>query len=138
MKKIFSISLVFLFLLSGMHLSIATHICGGEVAAVKWSFSGKQATCGMESPGQSFPSGNGIASNCCQNKICVLTVDSNYLPSASQIKDLTKSLIQVFNVPVSLTSQNTSLLSLTYNNAVPPDIAVTSAVSLANICVFRI
>jgi hypothetical protein len=47
-KKIVSISLLFLTLTALLHLSIATHYCGGMKAASKISFSGKLATCGME------------------------------------------------------------------------------------------
>lgn len=138
MKKLFSISFAILIFLSGMHFSIATHICGGEVAAVKWSFSGEKATCGMETPIQTYPAHKGIASNCCQNKISVYTIDNNYNPSTFQIKEVTKNLLQVFNVPVSISLYSFIATSSLSNNTVPPDIALTSAVSLADICIFRI
>lgn len=138
MKKLFSISFALLIFLSGMHFSIATHICGGEVAAVKWSFSGEKATCGMETPIQTCPLHNSIASNCCQNKISVYTVDNNYNPSTFQIKEVTENLLQVFNIPVSLSLYSFIATSSLSNNIIPPDIALTSAVSLANICIFRI
>jgi uncharacterized protein YxeA len=48
MKKIFSILFAVMVVLSGMHISISTHICGGEIAAVKLSVSAVKATCGME------------------------------------------------------------------------------------------
>jgi hypothetical protein len=138
MKKLFAISFAFLILLSGMHLSIATHICGGEVAAVKWSFSGEKATCGMEGAKQKCPSHNGIASNCCQNQIIVYSVDNNYNPSSLQIKEVTKNLLQVFDIPVSISLNSFIASSSIRNNVIPPNIVLTSAVSLADICIFRI
>jgi hypothetical protein len=137
MKKLFSILFAFLILLSGMHLSIATHVCGGEIAAVKWSFSEEKATCGMEVAKQSDSDKNTITSECCHNKLSVYTVDNNYNPSSFQIKELTKNLLQVFNIPVN-TFSSISNLSYSHPNVIPPDIALTSAVSLADICIFRI
>ena len=48
MKKIVSAFLALLLLISGMHLSVASHYCGGMLAQVKWSFDKELATCGME------------------------------------------------------------------------------------------
>jgi hypothetical protein len=138
MKKLFSISFAFLILLAGMHLSIASHICGGEVAAVKWSLTGKNATCGMESTKQSCPVQNGIHSNCCHNEIAYFSVDNNYNPTSFQIQEVSKSLIQVFDVPVSFSFNSSIAANSFLNNVIPPDIALTSAVSLADICIFRI
>jgi len=49
MRKLSSISLAILILLAGMHITIATHFCGGEIAATKVSLAGIAASCGMES-----------------------------------------------------------------------------------------
>jgi hypothetical protein len=138
MKNIFSISFAFLILLSGMHLSIATHICGGEVADVKWSFSGEKATCGMENPQQSCPIHNGIASDCCKDEVVVYSVDNNYNPSSLQIKEITKKLLQVFAIPVNISLHSFALLNSVHTNVSPRDKLLTSAVSLADICIFRI
>ena len=138
MKKLLSITFAFLILLSGMHLSISTHFCGGQLAAVKWSFSGEKATCGMESSEQTCPERNSIASNCCKNKLSVYTVDNNYNPSSIQIKEVTKNLLQVFDVPVTISFNSSIAANSLRNNTIPPDIALTSAVSLADICIFRI
>ena len=47
MKKLFSILFAAIVLVSGMHLSVATHFCGGEISQVKLSFTHENATCGM-------------------------------------------------------------------------------------------
>jgi hypothetical protein len=85
MKKLLAISFAFFIVLSGMHLSIATHFCGGEVADVKWSFFGKKATCGMEKTQQTCLAHHKIKSNCCHNIIAFYSVDNNYSPSSIQI-----------------------------------------------------
>lgn len=138
MKKLFSISFLFLILLSGMHLSIATHLCEGEVAAVKWSFSGEKATCGMENPKQSCPIHNSIASDCCKNEVVVYSVDNNYNPSSLQIKETDKNLLQVFAIPESISIHPFASSNCLYTNISPQDKLLASAVRLADICVFRI
>jgi hypothetical protein len=136
MKKFLSISFAFLILLSGMHISLATHICGGEVAAVKWSLSEEKATCGMSTP--TSHSQNSIASSCCHNKLSVYSVDNNYNPSSFQVKEITNSFVQVFIVPVSISTHSFFASNLSISHTIPPNIATTSDVSLPEICVFRI
>jgi hypothetical protein len=138
MKKLLSILFAVLIFLSGMHFSIATHVCGGEVAAVKWSFDGEKATCGMETPIQKCPTHKEIKSNCCQNIVSVYAVDNNYNPSSLQIKEVSKNLSQVFDLPLSITLYSFIAENSVSNRIIPPDVVSTSAVSLADICVFRI
>jgi hypothetical protein len=138
MKKLLAISFAFFIVLSGMHLSIAAHICGGEVAAVKWSFFGKKATCGMEKNQQTCLAHHKIKSNCCHNTIAFYSVDNNYSPSSIQINEITKILLQVFLIPLSF-SLNAVTTSTSLSKIVsPPGNLPANAVSLPDICVFRI
>src|SRR5512138_2236142 len=82
MKKVLSIVFAGLILLTGMHLSIAAHLCGGEVASVKLSFSGQEATCEMEMPKECSVHNELTASGCCKNKVSYYSVDKNYSPSS--------------------------------------------------------
>ena len=138
MKKVFSILFATIILVSGMHLSIAEHICGGKVAAVKWSFSGEKAGCGMEKAKGTCQSHSGIASNCCKNKIYYFSVDNNFNPSGFLVKDITKKVSQVFTVPVSLLPHSYIVSYSSFTNVSPPDKTIANAVSLVDICVFRI
>lgn len=138
MKKLFSILLAGMFLLSGMHLSMATHICGGELAAVQWSFSSEKAGCGMESENRSDPAEKSCHSDCCQDQITVCIVDTNYNLSTIQVNKPINQLLQVFNIPVG--DGHKQLLSnvSAITNVQPPGSFLPTAVSLPDICVFRI
>ena len=138
MKKIFSILFALLIILSGMHLSVATHICGDKVAAVKWSFSGEIATCGMETSEQQCSSHKTIASNCCKNQVSNYETDRNFIFSSYKFAEATKTLLRLFYLPVHFGISSLPTLITLLSNASPPGIAPTSAVSLAEICVFRI
>jgi hypothetical protein len=55
MKKLLSRSVALIILLTGMNLTISSHFCGGVLAATKVSFTGKLASCGMESGQKTIP-----------------------------------------------------------------------------------
>jgi hypothetical protein len=136
MKKLFSILFAALILLSGMHLSMASHYCEGELAAVKWSLDDEMASCGMATDHQTIP--NGYSEECCHDELAFYEVDNNYNPSNFQLNQPTDQLLQVFYIP-----ENSGLLlhstKLTTNtNVQPPGNYIASAVSLPDICVFRI
>jgi hypothetical protein len=139
MKRLLSIAIAVLILLSGMHFSISTHFCGGEVAAVKWSFSGKIASCGMKSLTSINHSGHkSISANCCHNKVTYFKVDNNYSPSKFQIKNVSKNILEVFNVPASYSNYPLIAANSIQINFSPPYNSLVSAVSLPDVCVFRI
>ncbi|MEA4981398.1 MAG: hypothetical protein VB066_01645 [Paludibacter sp.] len=139
MKKLFSILFATLILLSGMHLSLATHICSGEISATKWSVFDEKATCGMESDNAAKPAENSFTSECCQDQISFYSVDNNYNPSSTtQINEPVKQLLQVFDIPkvLGILFYHTNSTSNTYVQ--PPGNYIANAVSLPDICVFRI
>lgn len=139
MKKLLSISFAFLILLSGMHFTIATHFCGGELAASKVSFSGELATCGMEDPVDKCSStGNHLDSDCCKNEVSVLSVDHNFSPSFTVFKIFSPNLLQVFEVPACLQIHSLTAVNLICTNVSSPGNFLVNDVSLPKICVFLI
>jgi hypothetical protein len=139
MKKFLSISFSLLILLAGMHLTVSTHFCGGVIAASKVSVSGELASCGMEGPvDQCQLPGKHIGSNCCTNKIAVLAVENNYTPSSFEFKLFSQTVLQVFDIPSHTGIIPFSVLNLISTNVRPPGHFMVSAVSLPDICVFRI
>jgi hypothetical protein len=138
MKKLLSIPLAMLVLLSGMHFYIATHICKGEVTSTKWSFLAKTTGCGMEETSEACPIHNTISSKCCQTTINAYSTDNNFESSSVQLKDLSKNLLQIFNIPLQLAVQSLNLANIFIADFSPPNSELLSEVSLPDICVFRI
>jgi hypothetical protein len=139
MKKLFSILFATMIILSGMHLSMATHLCGGELAAVKWSVFDEKASCGMEMVKPDYSEQKSFkAENCCKDEMSFYSVDSNYSPSTTQLQEPVNQLLQVFYIPLSLGIQlnNTNYSSNT--DVQPPGKYLASAVNLPDICVFLI
>src|ERR1035437_6539440 len=121
MKKLLSISFALLILLSGMHFTIATHYCGGELSASKVSFSGKLASCGMESDvNQCKSSGIHPLADCCHNKVSVLAVDHNYAPTFTFFKSFAPNLLQVFEIPACIHIHSLTAVNLLCTNVSPP------------------
>jgi hypothetical protein len=138
MNKVFSILSSVLILVSGMHLSMATHICQGEVTSKKLSFSGSTASCGMEDLSeQACPVHNSYNSNCCQNKIVVYSIDNNYQSSSYKIQELTKRVAEAIPA-VLLTLSPFSPENTSSFYSPPPRVELISQVSLPKICIFRI
>ncbi len=139
MKKLFAILFAVSIVLSGMHITVSTHYCGGVVAATKVSVSGQLASCGMEGVSdQCQLPGKHIRSNCCTNKISVFTVENNFAPAFSEFKSASQNILQIFVIPASFQIHSLSVLSIYHQNISPPGNIMVSAVSLLRICVFRI
>ncbi|HLP04461.1 MAG TPA: hypothetical protein VK152_03430 [Paludibacter sp.] len=139
MKKPFSILFAMLIILSGMHLSLATHLCGGEISAVKFSISDEKASCGMCATGQTVPAGKSFENeSCCKDEMSFLAVDTNYSPSTLQINHIANQLLQAFDIPKTIGIQFVHTNSATNTNVQPPGTFIASAVSLPGICVFLI
>ena len=139
MKKLFSILFAGIILLSGMNFSFAKHLCGGEISAVKFSVTDEKASCGMERIENNCPTQKSFeAENCCKDEITFLTVDKNYNPSTFQLNQPTDQLMQVFYIPEKLGSLLHSPKHSSKTNVQPPGKFLACAVSLPDICVFRI
>jgi len=123
-----------------MHLTIATHYCGGEIAASKISFSGKLATCGMEgeTDHQQSSSCNQFEKHCCDNHVSTFSVDHNYAPSFTDFNSFAQNILQIFNIPESITLHSYTAINLGFIDTSPPENSLVHAVSLPKICVFLI
>jgi hypothetical protein len=137
MKKALSISFALLILLAGLHLTIATHICGGKIAQVKVSFSGKKGTCGMENniDHKSLPLG--FSSHCCDNESSVFAVEESYSPKIIQILNLVVHLSITPFIVLSESFAYSNPVNSIITNGSPPGYNLVHALSLTFICVFR-
>jgi hypothetical protein len=139
MKRFLTIPLAFLILLSGMHFTVATHYCGGYIAATRLSFSGKPATCGMlavHNPGNLTETQ--VSSKCCDDRIAVYKTDHDYAPSAFHLKDHSQHNLQEFFIPLGFSFHSSVSPLISYTNDSPPGCFMANAVRIADICVFRI
>lgn len=139
MKKATGIFLVLLILGSGMHISLAVHFCGGMNAGAKISFSGKTASCGMTEK----ENGVGISvlfkKHCCENVVRSLVVNPHYVQVAKMIlTDPVQKLLQVFIVPVSISSNGFYKTEVSAGSVRPPGWNYCTGVENPVICVFRI
>ena len=139
MKKLFSILFAGMIILSGMHLSIATHLCAGELAAVKWSVLDEKAGCGMDMVKQTNPTEKSYnAQSCCKDEVSFYTVDNNYQPSTIQINKPVNQILQVFYIPSTIGIHFFNTKNFTNTHVQPPGDFIAGAVSLSDICVFLI
>jgi hypothetical protein len=138
MKRLFSILFASLILFSGLHLTVASHICCGELAAVKYSFTGEKATCGMEDNTGSCPANGEIDTNCCKNRVASCTSDSNYFPSTQIVKDLPAVSTHLFTGPAKTCIPSAFVSRPLQSMVGPPVFYSFNSVDQSFICVFII
>jgi hypothetical protein len=138
-KKGISILMVFLVLTAMFHLTVATHYCGGNVAASEISFTGKLATCGMEAIEENIPgSGTQIRTHCCEDVVTSYNIDNNYTPSFIFLPETVNNNINNLFIVADLTLKFSTVSSLLFTDVSPPGWLMTTDVDLTHICVFRI
>jgi hypothetical protein len=137
-KKFLSITTIALMLTAVLQISVATHYCGGMIAASKVSLSGKVATCGMESHDIQMPAtGLIFSTHCCDNVVRRYGVTQNYFPSFTSVPESFQQHLQPFTAP-ELQFSNTLASLINPTSESPPVITNSSQVDLSEICIFRI
>lgn len=139
MRRIVSILMAFMMVLSVINLSVVSHFCQGEIKEVKVSVAGQSSvSCGMEDHSAASPSGKIFKKQCCENESSSLKVDSNYSPSYSKSPDVFQKEIHHAGILFSEAFRSVVLTSKTIHLLSPPDIVPIRSVEQADICVFRI
>jgi hypothetical protein len=139
MRKGVSILFALVVIISSAHLTIATHYCGGEVAARKISFSGKLATCGMENSKESCPSSEKqLKTHCCENRVVTIGIVNNFITPVSIQKADNQNIQDLCSFPVNHFYHFISGFNQSFTNIHPPGGYSATAVDLNNICAFRI
>ncbi|MGE5395338.1 MAG: HYC_CC_PP family protein [Candidatus Saccharibacteria bacterium] len=138
MKNILTIVLASFILISGMHLSIARHICGGKLADVNLSFSEAVAACGMETDATTCATHEKATSDCCRNEITKLSVDDYFAASSLQLKEVTQPLTVLFFLPLIQSLYSVESEVQAFADVGTQANIIVREVSLPKICVFRI
>jgi hypothetical protein len=139
MRKGISIVAIVVLLLSGAHYTIATHFCGGKIAATKVSLSGQLATCGMEGTEESCPSpGNHLKTHCCDNTVKTIGIIYNFNPPATIQNEISHNIIYISYIPIDQSLNKLSVLYSLFTDSGPPGGFSATAVNLDNICALRI
>lgn len=139
MKKIFSILFSLAIILSGVHITVSAHYCGGKIAASEISLSGKTASCGMEEEKNpcSMPQSR-LSANCCHDVVSVFCLYNNYKPSVSSVPESFPNNFQNFNNLAGITVSILPAVKSVYTNISPPGVLISTSVDLSEICIFRI
>ena len=139
MKKIFSITLSVLMVATVLHISVATHYCGGNEVTTKLSTTGELANCGMKTCENEIPlPGTNFTKHCCDDVVTFCVIANNYTPSFSFVPESYQYNFQVLAIPVELSAKSQTDFYSIYSNISPPGALMSTNVDLSNICVFRI
>jgi len=139
MRKVVSILIALLVLLSTLHVTVASHYCGGTLAATNISLNGHVAGCGMEQDENTSTTNLQLSpQHCCHNIASVFSVDNNYAPSTFQlVKELSNTLFYLTVAPTTITA-NVLASYKVIPNISPQALFKLREVPLDFICVFRV
>lgn len=139
MKKGISILFALVMIATMFRFSVATHYCGGHIAASKVSLTGKLASCGMEdSQKQLPPPGIYFSKHCCEDIVISCSTDNNYIPSFFNIAATFQFDFQTLGLPSESNARLTEGSNSLYSDISPPGLLMSTNVDLSDICVFRI
>lgn len=137
MKKLITILITALLLASGMQVTLDRHYCGGKLADVKISVTGKMASCGMEEAEHTCPDHPIIKKECCEDLMTFYSITSKYFPEFFKLThpNWTKNYISSHSGNF-IASGLYHIDSLA--RVLPPCINFRSGFTQPEICVFRI
>jgi hypothetical protein len=139
MRKGLSILLILLMLSAMLHLTLATHYCGGRLASSKVSLTGKLANCGMEDSKKELPlPGTNFTQHCCDDAVIFCGTDNNYIPSFSCSPESCQYNFQVFAVSGRYSVNSFLSFKILCTDISPPGELMSTDVDLSEVCVFRI
>jgi hypothetical protein len=139
MKKLAAIPLIILILFTGIHISIATHYCGGHFAGSRVSLSDKTADCGMGEDSENNSSPGTLKRHCCENVLTSVTVCKNYFPeSGSSIPQYFPLTTEVHENLFNLNSDEFAGFSGHTIDKSPPGRYSPRSVEQQSICVYLI
>ena len=121
-----------------MTLNVATHYCGGVVAATRVSLSPRLASCGMETPSVNKLTEDVISKHCCEDKISAYSFDANYVPSSYFVLNPDLQVIHYEYVTSDYITSQISDNLFSEQIIRPPGTYNNASNVLQLICVFRI
>jgi len=136
MKKVFTILIAAIMLTSGMKVSIDRHYCGGKLAETKISFTGKLASCGMETQDHRNSNQLSFENKCCEDQLTYYNISNKFIPEQFKLSYLSAGK-DIPSAPV----LNVIFNSFDYHGfnirVQPPGEGLGTGVSLSMICVLR-
>lgn len=135
MNKALTITVALLLALSGMHLTVSAHYCGGKLHASSLTFNGKVSSCAMEESGKPLNETT-LSSHCCDIESHVFSVDNNYSPSDFHFNHSFLNQVTLVLQWQFVNQEHYTLQSNTFRE--PPGPYSVDEIHPADLCVFRI
>ena len=136
MKKVGSILTLLLLLGAGMHLSIATHICSNQIAAVKVSFTGERVTCGMPQKSLEHSSTPSLVNDCCKDFLSAFSLSDKYTFSQFHLQKASHVIATILFPSNGLIFRCTSPIRQSLSES-PPGNILNIGLRLAFFCILR-
>ena len=137
MKRAAASILALILILSGMHLTLATHLCGGQRIGATVTFGATAQSC-CKKERSDISTGLQLQRTCCDNHLSTWSVDTSYYPTPNGLlkTNLTSLPFYVYAYPTAL--WKVACTPILHSVIHPPGRLSFNAVELPRIGVFRI
>ena len=119
MKKIFSIILSLVILVTSMGFTVSSHICGGKRVKTEIGLIESDVSCGMERAENNCAEGEQMKSNCCQDDILMVQMDEDYSQKVTNA-NFSSDFVFVFVAVLCDVLPSTTVQKIFYNDYSPP------------------
>lgn len=138
MKRYLPVFLSIILVISGLHLSVISHYCGGKRVQTEVSFDPHAASCGMENDQSEAKRETALhAPDCCSNRAAIYATDDFYQFSSCAFKPVKTTVQTVFLAPTNTGNSFYHSHLLRYTQIHPPGF-IPLGITPETLCVFRI
>lgn len=119
MKKLFSVILSCIFLITSMGFTVSSHICGGKRVKTEFGLTTSDVSCGMENDESNCLDGEQMKSNCCQNQFHTIQMNEDYTQQLTKV-NFSQNFAIVFVAVLYNLLPNTTVQTIFYKDYSPP------------------
>jgi len=120
MKKIFSVILSLVILVTSMGFTVSSHICGGKKVKTELSIGATDVSCGMEKNTNNCTSNKQMKSNCCKDEYQLIQNDEDFSQQITHFDFSPDFLIAFITSYVELFENETTEIDFFANHSPPP------------------
>lgn len=120
MKKIFSVILSLVILVTSMGFTVSSHVCGGKKVKTVLSIGSSDVSCGMEKKANNCSTKPIMKKNCCEDEVLLIQNDEDYTQQLTNFDFSPDFLIAYFTSYIELFENETIETDFFTDHSPPP------------------
>ncbi len=120
MKKVFSVILSLVILVTSMGFTVSSHICGGKRVKTEFGLTTIDVSCGMEKKVSSCASEEQMKPNCCKDEFQLIQIEEDYTQQLTKINFSLDFFIAFATSYIELLHNETTEIDFFTDHSPPP------------------